>query len=205
MQIDDAPLWLEDLRKRGGFSNRALEFAALTASRSQEVRGARWDEIDLDNALWTIPSSRMKMNREHRVPLSGDVMTLLRALPRLEGSSLVFPAARGGQLSDMALSAAMKRLHAAKKAQDGAGYIDRISKRPAVPHGLRSTFRDWIAERTHFPGDMAEVALAHKVGNAVEAAYRRGDMVEKRRLMMNSWADYLTGKTQAGANVVRIG
>ena len=205
LQIDDAPLWLADLRKREGFSNKALEFAALTASRSQEVRGARWDEIDLEAALWTIPASRMKMDREHRVPLSGDVVALLRALPRLKDSPLVFPAARGGELSDMALSAAMKRLHAAKLAEDGVGYVDRTSKRPAVPHGLRSTFRDWVAERTHFPGDMAEVALAHKVGNAVEAAYRRGDMVEKRRAMMDAWADYLAGKARAAANVVRIG
>ena len=108
-------------------------------------------------------------------------------------------------MSDMTLSAAMKRLHAADLGAGGPGFVDRVSKRPAVPHGLRSTFRDWVAERTHFPGDMAEVALAHKVGNAVEASYRRGDMVEKRRAMMAAWADYLTGKSRAGASVVRFG
>ena len=96
-------------------------------------------------------------------------------------------------MSDMTLSAAMKRLHAADLAAGGKGFLDRVSKRPAVPHGLRSTFRDWVAERTNFPGDMAEVALAHRVANAVEASYRRGDMVEKRRAMMSAWANYLSG------------
>ncbi|MDQ7776312.1 MAG: hypothetical protein Q4615_10665 [Paracoccus aminovorans] len=97
----------------------------------------------------------------------------------------------------MTLSAAMKRMHAADLAEGGSGFIDRISKRPAVPHGLRSTFRDWVAEETHYPGEMAEVALAHKVGNAVEAAYRRGDMVQKRREMMTAWATYLAGPCAA--------
>ena len=205
LQIDDAPQWLADLRKRDGMGNRALEFAALTAARSQEVRGARWDEIDLEAALWIVPAARMKMDREHRVPLSADAVAMLRALPRFKDNPLVFPAPRGGEFSDMSMSAAMKRLHAAKLADDGVGYVDRVSKRPAVPHGLRSTFRDWVAERTHFPGDMAEVALAHKVGNAVEAAYRRGDMVEKRRALMDAWADYLAGRARAGADLVRIG
>ena len=100
-------------------------------------------------------------------------------------------------MSDMTLSAAMKRLHAADIASGGPGFTDRVSKRPAVPHGLRSTFRDWVAERTHFPGDMAEVALAHKVGNAVEASYRRGDMVEKRRAMMTAWAEHLEGRLKS--------
>lgn len=108
-------------------------------------------------------------------------------------------------MSDMTLSAAMRRLHAADLAEGGSGFVDRVSKRPAVPHGLRSTFRDWAAERTHFPGDMAEVALAHKVGSAVEAAYRRGDMVEKRRALMAAWADFLTGARTNNGKVVRIG
>ncbi|OOY07428.1 integrase arm-type DNA-binding domain-containing protein [Thioclava sp. F36-7] len=202
LQIDEAPQWLAQLRVREGMSNRALEFAALTATRSQEVRGALWEEIDLESALWVIPAARMKMDREHRIPLSADALALLKALPRLPGNPLVFPAARGGEMSDMALSAAMRRLHAAKLAEDDVGYVDRVSKRAAVPHGLRSTFRDWVAERTHFPGDMAEVALAHKVGNAVEAAYRRGDMVEKRRAMMDAWTDFLTRRE--GGKIVRF-
>jgi integrase len=158
------------------------------------VRGAQWTEIDLDAGMWVIPATRMKMEREHRVPLSVEAIGLLTGLPRLTGNPLVFPAVRGGELSDMTLSATMRRLHEADVAAGGPGFTDRVSKRPAVPHGLRSTFRDWVAERTHFPGDLAEVALAHKVGSAVEAAYRRGDMIEKRRTMMSAWADFLAGK-----------
>lgn len=203
LQIEDAPRWFADLRKRDGMGSRALEFCALTACRSQEVRGAVWEEFDLDAAMWIIPADRMKMDREHRVPLSVQAVALLKALPRFTGTALTFPAARGGALSDMTLSAAMKRLHEADVKAGGAGYADRASKRPAVPHGLRSTFRDWVAEKTNFAGDMAEVALAHRVGNAVEAAYRRGDMVEKRRAMMSDWAEYLGGAVRSG-NVVRL-
>jgi integrase len=204
LALDDAPRWYAALKTREGFGARALEFAALTATRSQEVRGARWDEVDMGKALWIIPGARMKMGKEHRVPLSARAVDMLKALPRLEGNPLVFPAARGGQLSDMTLSATMKRMHEAEVAHGGAGFIDRVSKRPAVPHGLRSTFRDWVAERTAFPGDMAEVALAHRISSAVEASYRRGDMIEKRRRMMKDWADFMVGNVQGG-KVVRIG
>ncbi len=204
LQIDEARRWFAALRAREGYGARALEFLALTALRSREIRGALWSEIDLDKALWIIPAARMKMDREHRVPLPGEALALLQALPRLEGNPLVFPAARGGQMSDMTLSAAMKRMHKADIAGGGAGFVDRESKRPAVPHGLRSTFRDWVAERTTYPGDMAEVALAHKISNAVEASYRRGDMIEKRRKMMGDWAGYLAGVARSG-KVVRLG
>ncbi|SEQ46275.1 tyrosine-type recombinase/integrase [Thalassovita taeanensis] len=203
LMIDDAPRWFKALRGREGFGARALEFLALTATRSQEIRGAVWDEIDLDKALWIISGPRMKMDREHRVPLSGEAVALLQALPRMKDNPLVFPAARGGQLSDMTLSAAMKRMHEAEVAAGGAGYVDRTSKRPAVPHGLRSTFRDWVAERTNYPGDMAEVALAHRISNAVEASYRRGDMIEKRRKMMGDWAGYLANIRKNG-EVVKL-
>ncbi|MEQ8254801.1 MAG: integrase arm-type DNA-binding domain-containing protein [Roseovarius confluentis] len=196
VQIDDAPRWLSAVHKRDGMGARALEFAALTATRSQEVRGAVWDELDFEVGLWIIPAARMKMEREHRVPLTPEAIALLDALPRFEDNPLVFPAPRGGEISDMTLSAAMKRVHTADLDAGGPGFIDRVSKRPAVPHGLRSTFRDWVAERTHFPSEMAAVALAHKVSNAVEAAYRRGDMLEKRREMMAAWADFLTGRAQ---------
>jgi len=204
LALDDAPRWFSALQAREGFGARALEFAALTATRSQEVRGATWDEIDLDKALWIIPAARMKMGKEHRIPLPAHAVAMLEELPRLKDNPLVFPAARGGQLSDMTLSATMKRMHEADIAQGGAGFTDRTSQRPAVPHGLRSTFRDWVAEQTTFPGDMAEVALAHKISNAVEASYRRGDMIEKRRRMMADWADFMGGKTKGG-KVVRLG
>lgn len=204
LALDDAPRWFAALQSREGFGARALELLALTATRSQEVRGALWDEIDLDKALWVIPGARMKMGKEHRVPLSARAVALLKALPRLEGNPLVFPAARGGVLSDMTLSATMKRMHEAELAQGGAGFIDRTSKRAAVPHGLRSSFRDWVAEQTTYPGEMAKVALAHRISNAVEASYRRGDQIEKRRRMMGDWADFMGGNGRGG-KVVRLG
>lgn len=204
LQIADAPRWFAALRKREGTGSRAVEFAALTAARSGEVRGATWAEIDLDRALWTIPASRMKAEREHRVVLSPEAVALLKALPRHKDNPLVFVAPRGGELSDMTLSATMRRLHEADIAAGGPGFVDRASGRPAVPHGLRSTFRDWVAEETKYPGDMAELALAHRVADAVEAAYRRGDMVKKRRAMMADWAGFLHGREAEGGNVVRL-
>lgn len=201
LALDDAAAWFADLRKREGFGARALEFAALTAARSGEVRGATWDEIDVKAALWIVPAARMKMKREHRVPLPPAAVALLEALPRLKGNPLVFPAARGGMLSDMTLSATMRRMHKDATEAGGNGYLDRKSKGSAVPHGLRSTFRDWVAERTNYPGDMAEVALAHRISNEIEAAYRRGDMLEKRRAMMAAWADFLEGKAGQGTVV----
>ncbi|MCR9152307.1 MAG: integrase arm-type DNA-binding domain-containing protein [Rhodobacteraceae bacterium] len=206
LALDDAARWFADLRQREGFAARALEFTALTATRSGEVRGATWDEVNLDRGLWIIPAERMKMGREHRVPLSHAAVALLRGLPRLDGNPLLFPGARGGPLSDMTLSKAMRLMHsAAVKAGHGdvaAGYLDPRNKRPAVPHGLRSTFRDWVAERTAFTGEMAEVALAHRISNAVEASYRRGDMIEKRRRMMSAWAGFLEGRDAEGQVLV---
>ena len=131
-------------------------------------------------------------------------VVLLKALPRLDGNDLVFPAARGGQLSDMTLSATLRRMHQAESEAQRPGFLDRASKRPAVRHGLRSTFRDWVGERTNYPGDMADVALAHKISSAEESAYRRGDMIEKRRAMMAAWSDFLTATKQAG-NVLKLG
>lgn len=203
IDLDDAQRWFAALCARGGSGSHALQFLALTAARSGEVRGARWEEIDTSRAMWIIPATRMKMAREHRVPLAPVAMALINSLPRIEGTDLLFPAPRGGELSDMTLSAAMKRLQEADVAAGGPGFLDRVSRRPAVPHGLRSTFRDWVAERTNYPGDMAEVALAHKISNSVEASYRRGDMIEKRRTMMAGWADFLVNVGTEG-NVVSI-
>lgn len=198
LALADAAEWFEDLRIRDGTATRALEFLALTAARSGEVRGATWDEINQDEGLWIIPAQRMKAQREHRVPLTKDAIALLSALPRMQGSDYVFPAARGGKLSDMALSACMKRMNAGRE----GGYLDPRSGRPAVPHGLRSTFRDWAAERTSYERDMAEIALAHTVGSAVERAYRRSDIIEKRRGMMAAWAQFLSGEDKS--EVVRL-
>jgi len=194
LSVIDAQAWWKALRKRDGISARALEFLTMCASRSGEVRGAEWSEFDLDEALWIIPAKRMKMKREHRVPLSAEAVALLKGLDRLEGSPYVFPAARGGMLSDMSLSAVMKRMHEAEVKSGRMGWVDGASGRPAVPHGLRSTFRDWTAEKTDYPRDMAEIALAHNVGSAVERAYRRGDMIDKRREMMAHWVNFLQGE-----------
>lgn len=193
LQIDDVPRWLQRLRQMDGMGRYALEFALLTASRSQEVRGAVWDEIDLQAQLWIVPADRMKMDKEHRVPLSSGAIELLQTVPRFEESELVFPAPRGGKLSDMTLSAAMRRLNDAEVLEGGKGFIDRDSGRAAVPHGLRSTFRDWVGERTDFSGELAETALAHKVSNNVEAAYRRGRMTNKRRPLMEAWSEFVNG------------
>lgn len=176
--------FMVELRKMEGTGARALDFAILTAARSGEVRGATWNEIDLDAAIWTIPGERMKAGREHRVPLSRDAVALLRSLPRHADTDLVFVGARGGQLSDMTLSAVIRRMGA-----------------PCVPHGFRSTFRDWAAERSSYPSEMAEMALAHTISNKVEAAYRRGDLFEKRRRMMEDWARFCATVEQQGTVV----
>lgn len=183
--VGDVAAFYAALRQRAGTAARALEFALLTATRSGEVRGATWAEIDLDAGLWIIPAERMKARVEHRVPLSEPAIRILREHPHLEGSELVFPAPRGGALSDMALTAVMRRMGL-----------------KAVPHGLRSTFRDWTAERTNYPRDLAEKALAHVVKGKVEAAYQRGDMLDRRRAMMTAWADFAKSAQQATSEKV---
>lgn len=197
LAVEDAPRWFADLRRRTGMGARALEFLAMTAARSGEVRGMTWAEVDLDKGLWVVPASRMKAGREHRVPLSAAAVALLRALPRQNSSTLVFPAERAGQLSDMTLRAVARRMHEADVAKEGKGYVDPKSGRPVVPHGLRSTFRVWAAERG-YDRDMAEMQLAHSVGTDVERAYRRTDFIERRRAMVAAWVGHLEGVTSAG-------
>lgn len=192
VSLADAAAWFSALKMRKGLAARALEFLTLTAARSNEIRLATWDEIHLEEQLWIIPAARMKMRREHRVPLTPAMIALLSSLPRMSGSELIFPSTQSGAMSDMTLSAVMKRMHADETNEGRKGWIDPVLKRPAVPHGIRSSFRDWVAEKTDYPGDLAEIALAHKVGNAVEQAYRRGDMVAKRRQMMMDWGDFLS-------------
>lgn len=199
----DASAWYAALCGRKGTSARAVEFLALTAARSGEVRGMTWAEVDLKAGVWTVPAERMKARREHRVPLSASALSLLERMAQApdadatNGGCPVFRAPRGGVLSDMSLSAVMRRMQEAETDAGRAGWLDRASGRPAVPHGLRSTFRDWTAERG-YPRDMAEMALAHDVGSAVERAYRRSDMLERRRAMMAAWADFLDGLDAMG-------
>jgi integrase len=165
--------FMQDLRIRDGMGARALEFILLTAARSGEARKATWDEIDLEGKVWTVPSERMKNGKEHQVPLSDQAVNLLEKLPKQTEAPFVFFAPRGGNLSDMSISAVCRRMG-----------VD------AVPHGFRSTFRDWCAECTNYPREVAEMALAHTIPSAVEAAYRRGDLFRKRKAMMQAWADY---------------
>ena len=172
----EMPAFMKQLRGMDGVSARALEFLTLTAARSGEVRGMTWGEVDLKNKLWTVPASRMKAKREHRVPLSDAAWLILESIKRVNGVNLVFPGTRGGALSDMSLTAVMRRMGV-----------------EAVPHGLRSSFRNWTAEMTSYPNEVAEMALAHTVSSATEAAYRRGDLLEKRRTMMTDWAEFLKG------------
>lgn len=198
LAMSDMPRFMEALRKREGAA-KALEFAILTATRSGEVRGARWPEIDLQAKLWTIPAERMKAGREHVVPLSAPAVALLKALPRFTNTDLVFPAMRGRMLSDMTLSKVMKLMHEADQAAKGPGFLDPRQKRQAVPHGFRSTFRDWAAEKTNYPRDVAEMALAHTIGEKVEAAYRRGELLAKRTRMMADWAKFIETKPVSGS------
>lgn len=174
MPIAEAPAFMLALEDVAGASALALRFLILTAARSGEVRGATWAEVDMQAGIWAVPAERMKAGAAHRVPLSGQALALLESLPRFAGSDLLFPSPRGGQLADMAMTALMRRR--------GLAY---------VPHGFRSTFRDWAGDHTEYPREIVEAALAHAVGNRVEAAYRRKDALERRRPLMQDWANFL--------------
>lgn len=177
MPIDEMPAFMGNLKQRAGVAARALELAILTAARSGEVRGATWSELDMDAKIWTIPAGRMKAGREHRVPLGDAAMKLLKELPQGGPKALVFLGTKDNKaLSDMSLTAVMRRMD-----------VD------AVPHGFRSTFRDWAGDRTTFPRDLAEMALAHVIESKTEGAYRRGDAIERRREMMDAWAQFIEG------------
>ena len=230
LSLSDLPRWWRELEGRDGMAAQALQFAVMTCARSGEVRGMTWAEVDFgrdtpatiattatNGAIWTIPASRMKAEREHRVPLTAEAAALLKALPRMKGSGFVFFAPQGGMLSDMTISAVMRRMQEAdlkrlavadkaarREAPTGPrGFVDARSGRPAVPHGLRSTFRDWAAKQG-IERDLAEMALAHVVGTEVERAYRRTDMIERRRGLLEAWGKAVRGEA-LGANIVRLG
>lgn len=169
--------FLVDLRKQEGIAARAMEFMVLTAARTGEVRGGLWNEIDFDDLAWTIPAARMKMKREHRVPLCDRAIAILKEMEthRTDEQPHIFPGGKVGKgMSDGALLALLKRM----------------GRTEITPHGFRSTFRDWVSERTNYPHEVQEMALAHIVRNKAEAAYRRGDLFEKRRAMMADWEHY---------------
>lgn len=187
------PAFMAELRSREAVAASALEFLILTAARSGEVLGATWAEIDLKAKVWTVPASRMKAGREHRVPLCKRAVTVLEAMKPLAGGAAheplpVFPGQRRGKpLSSMALAMLMRRIGT-----------------KATVHGFRSSFRDWAGEVSSSPREVAEAALAHTVGDATERAYRRGDALEKRRKLMESWAGYIEPKAK-GSNVLPFG
>ncbi len=185
--------WYSTLRALEGISARALEFVCLTACRSGEVRGAVWKEIDLAGKVWIIPKERMKMDREHRVPLCDRAIQILEEIPRFEDSPYVFPAVKGGMLSDMTLSKRMRLQHEREVKAGRSGWVDKHSGRPAVPHGLRSSFRQWAGELTDYPRELIELCLAHDIMGSVERAYMRTDILEKRREIMSEWSDFLQG------------
>jgi integrase len=183
--------FMDKLRHQEGIAARALESAILTAARTSEIIGARWDELEFEAKLWTIPASRMKAGKEHRVPLAEPMLAILESMKTIRLGDFVFPGGRAGKpLSNMAMAMVLRR----------------IRRGDLTVHGFRSTFRDWAAECTNFPREVAEVALAHTLSDKVEAAYRRGDFFEKRRRLMEAWAKHCAtvraGK--AGGNVVSI-
>jgi integrase len=184
MPYTEVASFMTELNARASTSARALEFIILTATRTSEVIGATWAEVDIANKVWVIPGSRMKARNEHRVPLSERAINILKALPREAGNPFLFIGGRKDRpLSNMAMLELLKGM-----------------RRGLTVHGFRSTFRDWAAESTSYPNHVMEMALAHTVGNAVEAAYRRGDLFEKRRRLMGEWARYC-GQTSANSTV----
>jgi integrase len=175
MSYTDLPAFMAALRARRATSAAALEFTILTAARSGEVLGARWEEFDLDRAVWTVPAMRMKAGREHRVPLSRRALKIVKAMDESRNGDFVFAGHKPGKsLSVMSLEMVLRRMK-----------IDN-----ATVHGFRSAFRDWAAESTNFTNEVCEAALAHVIGNKAEAAYRRGDLFDKRRKLMEVWAAY---------------
>jgi integrase len=190
--------FVEALRQREGIAARAVEFAILTASRSGEVRGARWSEIDLAAKVWTIPAARMKAKREHEVPLSSAVLGLLSGMHRMDGTDLVFPGNQKQQLSDMSLTAVIRRMNG-----DKPTWIDKGGNVITI-HGFRSTFRMWAAESTNYPREVAEHALAHQLPDAVERAYQRGTQFAKRATMMNEWGKFCSSSGLVNGEVVSI-
>ena len=187
MPYQDVPAFMQTLRSREAMAARVLEFQILTAARSGEAIGAAWPEIDLERAVWTVPKERMKAGEEHLVPLSEAAVALLKPLHANRVAGHVFPGnALGGPLSNMAGTMLLRRMGV-----------------PFTSHGFRSAFRDWAGDCTDFPREVAEAALAHKVGNVVEQAYRRGSALEKRRRLMETWARFCTGEKPA-SNIMNL-
>jgi integrase len=167
--------FMRERRQQGGTAARALEFAILTAARTSEVIGAKWDEIDLGGRLWTVPAERMKGGKEHRIPISDAALSILECLRKVQQDNFVFPGGKAGRpISNMAMLMVLRRM----------------GRDDLTAHGFRSSFRDWAAQRSTFAAEVAEMALAHTIGDKVEAACRRGDLFQKRRQLAEAWAKF---------------
>jgi integrase len=200
MSVDAVPGFVARLRQKQTITARALEFLILTAARSVEVTGMLWDEVDLRNRVWTIPGLRMKSGRKHRVPLSDRAVAILSAMEHLPDNPHVFPGIKRGKgLNPMALLAALARMQESVT-QDG------VTQESVTVHGFRSSFRTWAAERTNYPREICEVALAHTVGDETERAYQRGDLLDKRRRLMDQWSAFCRSKprSKGGGNVLPL-
>ena len=195
--------FVADLRGRKSTAALALEFTILTAARTGETINATWSQVDLDKGVWVIPPDKMKAGKEHRVPLSARAVEILKAT-KLHGKKHLFPSDSGDNLSGMAMAMLVRRMHSASIEKGEKGYLDARQGRVVSPHGFRSTFRDWADERTAYPWEMKEMALAHTIQNKAEAAYRRGDLFEKRRRMMDDWAKYCATVEAEADNVTPI-
>jgi integrase len=188
MPYKDVAALMARLGREDAVAARALEVCILTAARSGEIFGARWHEFDLTQRVWTIPDTRMKAAREHRVPLSNRVVSILEALKQARTCDFVFPSPRGNRpLSHVAM----------------AKVLTRLGIEAATVHGFRSAFRDWAGNETSFPREVAEAALAHVIGDKAEQAYRRSDALEKRSKLMTAWAKYLE-PSKVGGNVTKL-
>ncbi|WP_430429200.1 tyrosine-type recombinase/integrase [Parasphingorhabdus sp.] len=203
LPYDEVNSFITDLQSRDAMAALALEFTILTAVRSGETIGATWDEVDLSKATWTIPAERMKAGNEHRVPLSNRALAILETTKAL-GGDFLFAGAKGGKLSNMAMAMMIRRMHEAKNNAGHKGYIDPKQNRIATCHGFRSSFRDWAAESTGYSHEVCEMALAHVIANQAEAAYRRGDLFDKRRKLMDAWATYCASDQRIGATITSI-
>ncbi len=203
LPYDGVNSFIADLQSRDATAGLALEFTILTAVRSGETIDAVWDEVDMKNATWTIPAERMKAGKEHRIPLSDRAIEILEST-KTRGSSYLFSGSNGGKLSNMAMAMMIRRMHEANVNAGQQGYIDSKQDRVATVHGFRSSFRDWAAERTGYSHEVCEMALAHVIANQAEAAYRRGDLFDKRRKLMDSWAKYCAEPPVDNENVTPI-
>ncbi len=188
LPYEHLPDFMAALQGQDGMAAWCLRFVILTACRSGEARLATWREVDMERGLWTIPAERMKAGREHVVPLSQAALDLLASLPRIAGCDLLFPSPTGNALSDMALTAILRRMDE----KEPGRWIDLTSGRLATVHGFRSTFRNWAGETTHHPREVIEHALAHRIPDKAEAAYARGTLLDKRRRLMEDWALFAT-------------